>query len=211
MDARSYHFLDRVLGEIDNIIKTLSVTPTAARARPTHPEDALSPAERSESARLMRVNHAGEVAAQALYHGQALTARRPDIKAAMQHAAREEQDHLAWCGARIDELGGRPSRLNPFWYAGSFAIGTLAGAIGDTVSLGFLEETEAQVEAHLTDHLGRLSPKDQRSRVILEQMREDEVRHGRSARGLGAAALPTPVIAVMRACSRLMTRGAYWI
>ena len=159
----------------------------------------------------MRVNHSGEVAAQALYQGQALTARDPAVKAAMNQAALEETDHLAWCAERLTELHSRPSVLNPLWYLGSYAIGAMAGALGDRTSLGFIAETERQVEAHLRDHLERISPKDLRSRAILEQMTHDEMSHGAKASSMGGQALPVPVTAAMRATSRLMTHGSYWI
>jgi 3-demethoxyubiquinol 3-hydroxylase len=171
----------------------------------------LAAADRTNSARLMRVNHAGEVAAQALYQGQALTARDPAVKSAMQQAAAEETDHLAWCGQRLRELGARPSLLNPLWYLGSYAIGAVAGALGDRTSLGFIAETERQVEAHLREHIGRLSPRDSRSRAILEQMTHDEMQHGAKASSLGGRELPIPVTLAMRATSRLMTRGSYWV
>lgn len=168
-------------------------------------------ADRRESARLMRVNHAGEVAAQALYRGQALTARNAEAATAMSQAAAEELDHLAWCEQRIAELGGRVSLLNPLWYAGSFLIGSLAGALGDRMSLGFLSETERQVESHLRDHLDRLPSADTRSRDIVLQMRHDEIEHGAKAETLGAAALPGWMKETMRLTSRLMTRGSYWL
>jgi ubiquinone biosynthesis monooxygenase Coq7 len=171
----------------------------------------LEEAERRESARLMRVNHAGEVAAQALYRGQALTARNAEAAAAMAQAAAEELDHLAWCEQRIAELGGRVSVLNPLWYSGSFLIGSLAGALGDRMSLGFLSETERQVESHLRDHLDRLPSGDKRSRAIIEQMKHDEIEHGAKAEALGAAELPRWVKEAMRLTSRLMTRGSYWL
>jgi 3-demethoxyubiquinol 3-hydroxylase len=212
MDSRSFDLTDRFFGEIDKIIKTLTVPARATRSAPDADfADDLAPAERAESARLMRVNHSGEVAAQALYQGQALTARDPDVKAAMNHAAAEETDHLAWCGQRLQELRGQPSVLNPLWYLGSFALGALAGALGDRTSLGFIAETERQVETHLRDHLDRLSPKDLRSRAILEQMTHDEMQHGAKATSLGGQALPVPVRFAMRATSRLMTRSSYWI
>lgn len=160
----------------------------------------------------MRVNHAGEVAAQALYRGQALTARNSQVVAAMQHSAEEEIDHLAWCEQRLAELKGQSSVLNPVWYAGSFAIGALAGLLGDRNSLGFVAETERQVESHLRGHMERLSGgADPRSRAILEQMTHDEVQHGARAASLGGAELPNPVIAAMRLTSQLMTRGSYWL
>lgn len=171
----------------------------------------LPPAQRVESARLMRVNHSGEVAAQALYQGQALTARRPGVAAALRHAADEENDHLAWCEQRLRELNGRTSVLNPLWYAGSFAIGALAGALGDRTSLSFVAETERQVESHLRGHMERLGGADPRSRAILEQMTHDEMQHGAQAASLGGKELPFPVGAAMRLTSRLMTLGSYWL
>jgi 3-demethoxyubiquinol 3-hydroxylase len=159
----------------------------------------------------MRVNHAGEVAAQALYQGQALTARHAGVAAAMRQAAAEETDHLAWCEQRLRELNGGTSVLNPLWYAGSFAIGALAGVLGDHASLGFVAETERQVEMHLRRHMQRLDAADRRSRAILEQMTNDEVRHGAQAASLGAAELPIPVAAAMRLTARIMTRGSYWL
>jgi ubiquinone biosynthesis monooxygenase Coq7 len=212
MESRDFGFADRLVGEIDKVIKVLTVPARAARPLPSAPAaDELPPPERSNSARLMRVNHAGEVAAQALYQGQALTARDPIVKSAMNQAAAEETDHLAWCEQRLAELRGRTSVLNPLWYFGSYAIGAVAGLLGDRASLGFVAETERQVEAHLRDHLGRLSPQDLRSRAILEQMTHDEMRHGEKASSLGGQALPIPVSLAMRATSRLMTRGSYWI
>lgn len=159
----------------------------------------------------MRVNHAGEVAAQGLYHGQALTADKESIRATMRRAAREEGDHLAWCRERLDELGSRPSLLNPLWYAGAVAIGALAGRLGDSVSLGFMAETERQVEGHLDGHLQRLPEGDGRSRAILAQMKTDEVAHGRTAMEQGAARLPLPVRTLMTLASKVMTRTAYWL
>jgi 3-demethoxyubiquinol 3-hydroxylase len=212
MKSRDLGIADRVFGEIDKLIKVLTVPARAVRPLPEAPaSDSLSPQELSASARLMRVNHSGEVAAQALYQGQALTARDPAVKMAMNQAAAEETDHLAWCQQRLTELQGRPSVLNPLWYLGSYAIGAVAGALGDRTSLGFIAETERQVEAHLHDHLGRLSPNDLRSRAILEQMTHDEKQHGAKASSLGGQALPIPVTLAMRATSRLMTRGSYWI
>jgi 3-demethoxyubiquinol 3-hydroxylase len=172
---------------------------------------ALDTISREKSIRLMRVNHAGEVSAQALYQGQALVAKTSETRDVLRHAAREERDHLAWCGARLDELGGSPSRLNPLFYAGSFALGVASGVLGDKWSMGFLVETEHQVEAHLTDHLGQLPDGDGRSRRILEAMREDEIHHGQTGIAHGAALLPPPVKAAMKAVSALMTRSAAWI
>ena len=205
--------MDRLLGEIGRTINVLAAPARAARALPAGPsgELVLEEAERRESSRLMRVNHAGEIAAQALYRGQALTARNAQAAAAMSEAAAEELDHLAWCEQRIAELGGQVSVLNPLWYAGSFLIGSAAGVLGDRTSLGFLSETERQVESHLQDHLDRLPPADKRSRAIVEQMKHDEIGHGAKAETLGAAALPGWVKEAMRLTSRLMTRGSYWL
>jgi 3-demethoxyubiquinol 3-hydroxylase len=212
MEPRRYDPLDRILGGIDRIIKTLSVPPRACRDIPdASAATVLDEAERAESARLMRVNHAGEVAAQALYQGQALTARDLEVKSAMNQAAAEEVDHLAWCEQRLRELKGRTSLLNPLWYFGSLGLGAFAGALGDRASLGFIAETEKQVESHLRDHLERMSVKDLRSRAILTQMTHDEVQHGAKAASMGGKALPFPITWAMRATSRLMTRGSYWI
>jgi ubiquinone biosynthesis monooxygenase Coq7 len=205
--------LDVGLGEIDKAIKVLAAPAHARRAAPATPagEFVLDERDARESARLMRVNHAGEVAAQALYQGQALTARGPAVAESMRHAAAEEMDHLAWCEARIHELNGRTSLLNPLWYAGSFAIGALAGVLGDRSSLGFIAETEKQVEAHLRGHLDRLPAADQRSRAIIDQMTHDEAAHGANAASLGASPPPLAVRAVMRLASRIMTRSSYWL
>ncbi len=159
----------------------------------------------------MRVNHAGEVSAQALYQGQALTSRDPAVGTAMRASAAEETDHLAWCEQRLGELGGRTSLLNPLWYAGSFSIGAVAGAFGDRTSLGFIAETERQVESHLRDHLQRLPAGDLRSRTILERMKQDEIAHGAKAVALGGAVLPLPLRIAMRLASRVMTRSSYWV
>jgi len=212
MDTRRLGFTDRVIGEIDKIIKNLTIPAQALRAAPEAPAaEALEEGERVESVRLMRVNHAGEVAAQALYRGQALTARDRLVKSAMNQAAAEEIDHLAWCEQRLKELKGRPSLLNPIWYFGSLALGAFAGSLGDRASLGFIAETEKQVESHLRGHLKRLSPKDLRSKAILEQMTHDEMAHGAKAASMGGKPLPFPITWAMRATSKLMTRGSYWI
>ena len=159
----------------------------------------------------MRVNHAGEVAAQALYHGQASVATDPALRQQLLVAADEEQDHLAWCAQRLGELGSRPSRLGPFWYVGSYAIGVTAGLISDRVSLGFVSETERQVEEHLHGHLDRLPAGDQRSRAIVEQMKQDEAEHGQAALDAGGIELPRPVRWMMRGVARVMTTLAYWV
>jgi ubiquinone biosynthesis monooxygenase Coq7 len=212
MESRTFSLTDRIFAEIDKAIKVLTAPAHPARALPVAQQGAaLTDSERRESARLMRVNHAGEVSAQALYRGQALTARSPQVEAAMRQAAAEEVDHLAWCETRLSELDGRTSVLNPLWYAGSFAIGALAGALGDRWSLGFVAETERQVEAHLRTHLDRLGSADERSRAILEQMTHDEMQHGAQATSLGGAELPFPLRTAMRLTSRLMTRSSYWL
>jgi ubiquinone biosynthesis monooxygenase Coq7 len=159
----------------------------------------------------MRVNHAGEIAAQALYHGQALAARSEVTRQILLNAAREESDHLAWCETRLKELDSRPSLLNPLWYGGSFVIGAVAALLGDRTSLGFVVETERQVEGHLDQHLDRLPSGDARSRAILRVMRTDEIGHGAAARSAGASELPAPVRALMRQTARVMTATAYWI
>lgn len=167
-------------------------------------------AERRHAAALMRVNHVGEVCAQALYQGQALTCRDPALRGELQRASDEEVEHLAWTERRIAELGGRRSILNPVWYGGSLAFGVLAGKFGDRWNLGFLAETERQVEAHLNDHLGRLPPQDVKSRAVVEQMKVDEREHADLAVRLGAAELPAPAKVAMRAAAKVMTRTAYF-
>jgi ubiquinone biosynthesis monooxygenase Coq7 len=204
---------DRLIGEIHKAINVLGAPARARRTAPAEvrPASALSAEKTRQSIRLMRVNHAGEVAAQALYQGQALTARNPEVAAAMQKAAMEETDHLAWCERRLRELGGRTSVLNPLWYLGSYAIGAMAGACGDRFSLGFIAETEKQVELHLREHLQRLPQADTGSRAILEQMKHDETEHGARASSMGGSALPMPLKAAMRLSSRLMTRSSFWL
>jgi ubiquinone biosynthesis monooxygenase Coq7 len=204
--------IDNFLIAADEALRTLAGVAAPARETPGEPMDRrLDEADRRAAAALMRVNHAGEICAQALYSGQALVARDERVRAALQTAGAEERDHLAWCRERLDELGDRPSYLGPFWYAGSFALGIASGMAGDRWSLGFLAETEAQVERHLDGHLERLPEADVRSRAILEQMREDENRHGHTGRALGGAELPLPVKMAMRAFSKVMTRTAYRI
>jgi len=204
--------VDNLLIAADDALRTISGVASASRPAPGKGAgDPAGEAERRKSAGLMRVNHAGEVCAQALYSGQALVARDPHIRATLQAAGAEERDHLAWCSERLEELGSRPSLLTPFWYAGSFAMGVATGLTGDRWSLGFLSETEAQVEKHLDGHLERISSDDARSRAILAQMRDDENRHGETGRSLGGAELPYPVKLAMKGFSRVMTRTAYWV
>jgi ubiquinone biosynthesis monooxygenase Coq7 len=185
--------------------------PTTTQSAATATPPTLSEAEKRASAALMRVNHAGEIAAQALYHGQAMVARSDTTRALLLKAAHEETDHLAWCETRLKELDSRPSLLNPLWYAGSFAIGAAAALLGDRASLGFVVETERQVEGHLDEHLARLPQDDTRSRAILQTMRTDEIAHGVSAKAAGGTELPSPVRFLMRNTARLMTSTAYWI
>jgi len=212
MDPRVLSPLDRLLELADAGLRASFARPSGSRPTPGNP--APTPVDsglRRHSAGLMRVNHAGEIAAQGLYHGQALTARLPETRAALRKAAAEEGDHLAWCRERLDELGSQPSLLNPLWYAGSVAIGALAGLAGDRMSLGFMAETERQVEGHLADHLQRLPADDTRSRTIVQQMQADEIGHGRAAVAAGAAPLPEPVPKLMHLAARVMTGTAYWI
>jgi ubiquinone biosynthesis monooxygenase Coq7 len=213
MSRKSRHFslADRLIREIDRGLRTVAAANVAARPSPAAgiAETVEDPAERRRAAALMRVNHAGEIAAQALYHGQALTARTPGLKAALLAAARDETDHLAWCEQRVRELDGRTSLLAPLWYAGSFAIGAIAGLSGDRNSLGFVAETESQVVEHLESHVHALPEGDERSRRIVQQMQEDEDRHGSDARSAGGRDLPRPVRELMRRTARVMTRTAY--
>jgi ubiquinone biosynthesis monooxygenase Coq7 len=190
---------DRLIAALDDGLRSMAAPPTATQPSPASAvmTDDLLPGERRRSAALMRVNHAGEVAAQALYHGQSLLARSTATRTLLATAAREERDHLAWCAARIEELGGRVSFLTPLWYAGSFCIGAVAGALGDASSLGFVRETERQVEAHLRDHLQRLPDHDHKSAAILARMSTDEAHHGTTAALAGGAELPTPVRVAM--------------
>ena len=206
--------VDRFILALDRGLRTLEgVASGSSRASPAanEPEASLSAAERRHAVGLMRVDHAGEVAAQALYHGQALTARDARVRAAMERAAEEESDHLHWCRERLTELGGAPSRLDALWYAGSFLIGAGAGVLGDRASLGFVAETERQVVAHIDSHLEALPAADRRSRAILAQMREDEGRHATAALEAGGAELPAPVKRLMTLASRVMTGLAYRI
>jgi 3-demethoxyubiquinol 3-hydroxylase len=206
--------LDRLLTAADHALRTVGASAQASRvspaaALPETPE--LTPQQRQLAGALMRVNHVGEVCAQALYQAQALNAGSARLREQMQEAAREETDHLAWTEQRLRELGARRSALNPLWYAGSFGIGWLAGRLGDATSLGFVVETERQVEAHLIAHLQRLPVEDLRSRAIVEQMQADERRHGETALAAGARPLPAPVRGVMRLVARVMTGTAHYI
>lgn len=203
--------LDKWIVEFDKGLRTLFAS--AQSLRP-HPDAALDEAElaaeeKKHALGLMRVNHCGEVCAQALYQGQALTARTPQAREALRQAAQEEVEHLAWTERRIRELGGRPSVFNPLWYTGSLAIGVAAGVLGDKWNLGFLEETEQQVGAHLDSHLSRLPAADVKSRAIVQQMRDDELKHADMAHDLGAAQLPAPVKGVMKLSAKVMTGASY--
>lgn len=202
--------MDDLLAIADEALRTLGVRQQTSRPSPAgrQPQTDLSADELECSASLMRVNHAGEIAAQALYTGQALTARTAQTRAVLRQAAREERDHLAWCAERADELNGRTSLLAPLWYAGSVMLGALAGLAGDRTSLGFVAETERQVEAHLHDHLTRLPVNDHRSRAILEQMAEDEARHGTTARLAGGTQLSAPARLLMRIGGEILRKTA---
>ncbi len=204
--------IDRLFTQLDQALRvSLAPAPPAARPSPGADLDEadLDDAQRRHAAGLMRVNHTGEVCAQALYAGQALTARLPKVREEMEHAADEEVDHLRWCAERLDALGEPTSRLNPFWYAGSFAIGAAAGLAGDRWSLGFVEATERQVEAHLDSHLEQLPEPDARSRAVVEQMKIDEAQHAELASKSGAARLPAPIQAAMGLTAGVMKRVAY--
>ncbi len=205
--------MDALLSQADQALRTLFATPRASRPCPVLPAEAseLSAADKALSGALMRVNHVGEICAQALYTAQALSTRDKRLRAQFTRAAQEETDHLAWTRQRLDELGARASLLNPLWYAGAFGIGLLAGRLGDRVSLGFIVETERQVEAHLAGHETRLPANDHGSRAIIAQMKEDESRHAVEAQRAGAAELPRPAKAAMRAAARLMTTVAYHV
>jgi ubiquinone biosynthesis monooxygenase Coq7 len=203
--------LDALIAGFDRSLRTLSNVATSSRPVPgaAIPDAAMSDAEKLHAAGLMRVNHTGEVCAQALYAAQALVARDASVREQFAQAAREEEEHLAWTGGRLEELGSRASLLNPLWYAGSFAIGVAAGLAGDAVNLGFVVETERQVEEHLTGHMEKLPPRDARSRAIVEQMRDDEARHGAMALAAGGAPLPLPVRGMMRVAADVMRAVAY--
>lgn len=205
--------VDTLLVQFDRALRTLSAAPVAHRPSPgsSVPAPELDSNAKREAAGLMRVNHSGEVAAQALYYGQSFTAKNEATRATLLKAADEEGDHLAWCAERINELGSHTSFLNPLWYAGSFAIGAVAGLAGDRYSLGFVAETEEQVEQHLASHMKRLPTDDQRSRAIVEQMSIDERDHGQAALAAGGTRLPNVIRRVMRTTARVMTSTSYWV
>lgn len=211
--TRGFSPVDLLIGGFDRALRTVAAVHQSRRPNPGAelPESVVASHDRRQVCALMRINHAGEVAAQALYHGQALTARSAQIRQSMLDAAADETDHLAWCSERIDELGGRRSLLNPLWYAGSFAIGAIAGLSGDRTSLGFVAETEKQVAAHLSTHLQALPVDDARSRAIVKQMGHDEALHGAHATAAGGVDLPMPIRSLMRFTAKLMTRSAYWV
>lgn len=199
--------VDQLISLVDQSLRTLFATPRGNRPNPAQdcPQEPLSDTERQLSASLMRVNHSGEIAAQALYEGQALVVRDPGLRDMLKRAALEETDHLAWTQTRISELGGRTSLLNPLWYGGGLAMGVAFGLVGDRWNLGFLAETERQVEAHLESHHGKLPAADAKSHAIVEQMKTDEAQHATAARRAGAAELPAPVRAAMRGAGRVLT------
>lgn len=211
--SRVFSLADRFLIAADQAARTVLAESHAARPYPPAeiPETVDDPTQRARAAALMRVNHSGEIAAQALYQGQAFVAKSPATRESLMEAAREENDHLAWCAQRVEELGGRVSVLNPLWYAGSFTIGALAGLAGDRTSLGFVAETERQVVEHLDGHMKQLSSDDARTRAIITQMSADEERHGRDALLAGGAELPFFARALMKLTARVMTRTAYWL
>jgi ubiquinone biosynthesis monooxygenase Coq7 len=205
--------LDTLISGFDRALRAVASVTSAAPASPgaAVPDAPLEPPERKHAAALMRVNHVGEICAQALYHGQAAVTGDAQLREHLERAGAEEGAHLAWTAERLRELGGRPSLLNPVWYAGSFALGALAARLGDPVSLGFVSETELQVERHLEEHIGKLPAADARSRAVLDVMREDEIRHGREARAAGGIDLPLPARAAMRAMAKVMTTTAYYV
>ena len=214
MTTRQYTPVDHLLIKLDQAVRTVfGRPPTTGRSNPASGvgETDLPPSEQQHAARLMRINHSGEVCAQALYQGQALTAHCEAVRDRLEQAAAEENDHLDWCAARLEELGGHTSVLNPLFYAGSFVIGALSGAAGDRWNLGFLAETERQVVHHLENHLEQLPTHDHKSRAILETMRDDEGHHATMALQAGGAALPLPVRLLMQITSSVMTKTTYWI
>jgi ubiquinone biosynthesis monooxygenase Coq7 len=213
LDHRQHHPLDRFIAGADKALRVIAGVASASRPSPAlHAPDAvMDQAEQRHSAGLMRVNHVGEVCAQALYNSQSLFAKSDALRAQFARAGREEEDHLAWTAQRLAQLGSRPSLLNGLWYAGAYALGTVAAVLGDARSLGFVVETERQVEAHLASHLLELPQQDAKSRAIVEQMRLDEVEHGAAAQALGAATTPVAVAAAMKLMAKVMTGAAYRI
>jgi len=212
MNDRKFTAIDRILISLDEAFRTMNSAPTReSRPYPANDieETELSAPEKAHAAGLMRVNHAGEIAAQGLYHGHAVVARSADVKGQMQEAANEERDHLAWCEKRLNELGSSPSALRPIWYGGAFVMGAASGIVGDKWSLGFIEETERQVADHLNSHLQRLPENDRRSRKVVTQMRDEEEVHGANAHAAGAATLPAPITDAMRLIAKIMTKTAY--
>jgi 3-demethoxyubiquinol 3-hydroxylase len=205
--------LDPFILQIDQALRTVFTHAPTARPLPVEalPEAVLTPQERQHVAALMRINHVGEVCAQALYAGQAFTAKEGTVRAALEHAAWQETEHLNWTERRIEELGGRKSLLNPLWYAGAWTIGAIAGRLGDPVSLGFVAETERQVEAHLDGHMSQLPVTDLRSQAIIDQMKSDEIAHAQTALSLGAAELPPVAKGAMKMAAKVMTMTAYWV
>lgn len=205
--------IDRLIPEFDKVLRTLFAPAPTSRPMPGEdlPEANLSEAEKRHAAALMRINHCGEICAQALYQGQALTSRQPEVKRVLARAAQEETEHLNWTERRIAELDGRKSLLNPLWYVGSLSLGLIAGKLGDAWNLGFLAETERQVESHLESHKAQLSPQDQKSWVVLEQMKSDEIDHAQMAVQQGARELPLPIKMAMKLSSKVMTKTAYYL
>jgi 3-demethoxyubiquinol 3-hydroxylase len=204
---------DQLIVQFDKALRTVFAPAQARRESPAQAamESPTAQEDKTNSIRLMRINHTGEVCAQALYQGQALTARNPEIRATLESAANEEQDHLAWCEDRLSELGGRKSILNPIMYGSSFALGVLSGLLGDRWNMAFLAETERQVEGHLSDHLDKLPASDAKSRAVLEQMRNDESAHVVTAQNHGAADMPEPIKIAMRVGSQVMKSTTYWV
>ncbi len=211
---RHYTLFDQLVNQFDTALRTVAGKPVLTeRSNPSQNIDdgELTEKDKELAGRLMRINHAGEVSAQGLYQGQALTARLPKVRQKMERAALEENDHLQWCEQRANELGTHVSLLNPLWYIGSVSIGALAGIAGDKWSLGFVVETEKQVVKHLEEHLSQLSENDHRTRAILDQMKEDEAKHASMAKAAGGAEFPSPIKKMMQLTSKVMTRSAYWI
>jgi 3-demethoxyubiquinol 3-hydroxylase len=210
---RSATPFDHLIVGFDKALRVVGGVAKASRANPGvgAPDCEMNAEEQRHSAGLMRVNHVGEVCAQALYDAQGRRASTAAIRNELEHSGREEEDHLAWTAQRLSELGSQPSLLNPLWYAGAYALGSVAARLGDAVSLGFVSETERQVETHLNSHLDKLPPQDAKSRAIVTQMRDDEIEHGAKARALGGAELPVPVKLAMRAMAKVMTTTAYYI